>query len=101
MTSNSLKRSGRFEIRNTAKAVSREARHTGSILVRFPFNDYYRGPGKVFTGKPRAFRTPKISDGTVSVRYDNRTFNVKAYAYRFAGTTGEPLARAQILFETA
>lgn len=83
-----------FEVRNTEKAARFAAKHTGRILVRFPFNDYYRGPGRVFTGSPKAFRKPIYRAGSVFVKYDSREFKVVADAVRFTASVGEYLRGA-------
>ena len=69
-----------FTIRNTEKAARTESRSTGKISVRFPFSDYYRGKGRVFTGRPVEARKPIIRDGRVFVKYDCREFEVFAQA---------------------
>lgn len=72
--------SSKIQIRNVEKAAKHEARWTGKIAVRFPFNDYYRGKGRVFTGEPVENRVPHFRDGRVFVKYDKREFQVQAHA---------------------
>lgn len=72
--------SSEIEIRNVEKAAKHNARYTGKIVVRFPFNDYYKGKGRVFTGEPLAARVPRFRDGSVFVKYDKREFQVKPHA---------------------
>lgn len=72
--------SNKIEIRNVEKAAKHQARLTGTITVRFPFNDYLRGKGRVFTGEPVEARVPRFRDGSVFVKYDKREFQVEAHA---------------------
>jgi len=69
-----------IKIRNVEKAAKHQARWTGRITVRFPYNDYYRGKGRVFTGEPVEARVPHFRDGCVFVKYDKREFQVQAHA---------------------
>ncbi len=72
--------STKIEIRNVEKAAQHSARRTGKITVRFPFNDYYQGKGRVFTGEPVEARVPRFRDGSVFVKYDKREFRVEPHA---------------------
>jgi hypothetical protein len=96
---------GEFAVRNTRRAVAREARHTGRILVTLPFNDYLlkgRNAGKVFTGEMKVHRKPVFGGGNaVEILAAGRWFQVEAYVYRFRSSEGKPLGRARIMFRTA
>jgi hypothetical protein len=72
--------STKIQIRNVEKAAKHDARRTGKITVRFPFNDYNQGNGRVFTGEPVEARVPRFRDGAVFVKYDNREFQVEPHA---------------------
>jgi hypothetical protein len=72
--------SEKIEIRNVTKAAKFDARLTGKISVKFPFNDYFRGGGRIFTGEPIEARMPRFRDGRVFVKYDAREFQVIPHA---------------------
>ena len=70
-----------IKIRNVEKAAKLDSRVTGKIVVRFPFNDYWRGKNRrVFTGEPVESRVPHFRDGCVFVKYDKREFQVQPHA---------------------
>ena len=70
-----------FKIQNAEKAAKFDSRTTGTICVRFPFNDYWRGKNRrVFTGEPVESRIPRFREGKVFVSYDNRSFEVQPHA---------------------